>query len=251
MKEMKIGIQLYTIREVLRQNFKDVCRDLVRLGCDAVEPAFYFGDMEPLELAAFFREIGLVVCGIHTSAAEAVDPESMAYRYAEALEAPHITFSRCDRNVTDYRLLLDETIRLCRLAGQAAAAHGMRFTYHNHAGEFLPLPEGDCAFDRLMAACDPVEVSGELDVYWVKKAGGDPIAYLERYGARLPQLHMKDMSPDGDFTELGKGIIDLPGCVSAARKTACEWLIYEQDCCQGAPFDSAVTSLEYLRKINR
>ena len=50
---MKIGIQLYTIREPLKQDFKGVMRDLARLGCDGVEFAFYFGDMEPDELAAF------------------------------------------------------------------------------------------------------------------------------------------------------------------------------------------------------
>ena len=61
MKDYKIGIQLYSIREALKQDFKGVCRELVKLGCDAVEPAFYFGEMEPAELAAFFKEVGLKV----------------------------------------------------------------------------------------------------------------------------------------------------------------------------------------------
>ena len=95
MKDYKIGIQLYSIREALKQDFKGVCRELVKLGCDAVEPAFYFGEMEPAELAAFFKEVGLKVCGIHGRAADLADPASQIYDYAVALNSPFVTTSVC------------------------------------------------------------------------------------------------------------------------------------------------------------
>lgn len=251
MKDFKIGIQLYSIRQALKEDFKGVCRELVKLGCDAVEPAFYFGDMEPEELAAFFKEIGLSVCGIHTRHDAAGSADSDIYRYCRLLNAPFVTLSYTGNRKTGIDYSGDEAaaIGICRAAGAAAAANNVRFTYHNHDLEFKPYPDGECGFDKLMAATDPAQVGAELDVYWVSSAGGDPLKYMQKYGRRIWQIHMKDMAEDGSITELGNGVIALDKCIEAAVDTNSEWLIYEQDYSNMDPFDSAVISLTHLRKL--
>ena len=251
MKDYKIGIQLYSIREALKQDFKGVCRELVKLGCDAVEPAFYFGDMEPAELAAFFKEVGLKVCGIHGRSADLADPASQIYDYAVALNAPFVTTSVVgDRaNKADYRDHEEECIGICRAAGEGAAKRGLRFTYHNHDLELKKYADGNCGLDTVINSTDPANVGFELDVYWVKKGGQDPVSYIKKHGSRIWQLHMKDMAEDGSITELGNGNVDLMGCIKAAENIPAEWLIYEQDYSNIDPFESAVISLTHLRKL--
>ncbi len=242
---MKIGIQLYTIREPLQQDFKGVLRELVKLGCDGAEFAFNFGGMEPEELAAFTREIGLKACGMHVLAKDFDDPANKTFDYAKALGCKYVTISRCGK----FGEILDDVVEQCARVGKAAAARGLQFTYHNHAAEFEKIG-GEAALDVLFNRTDARQVQAELDIYWVVKGGECPVRYIQKYANRLPQLHMKDMDrEDGSFTELGNGMIDLAACVEAAKSTICEWLIYEQDVCKRPQFESAKISIEYLRKL--
>lgn len=237
---------MYTIREALWEDFRGVCRELVKLGCDGVELAFYFGNMEPEELAAFFREINLSVCGMHVYEKELYDPTSKMWEYAKALQTPYLSLSMRG----DFKECENQCLEMCRKAGKDAADNGTLFTYHNHDDEFIPLFDGVIPFDRIMSKCSPEQVKCELDVYWIAKAGLDPAAYIRKYASRLGQLHLKDMdAEDKSFTELGNGIIDLAGCVSAAADTPCRWLIYEQDVCKNPCFESATASIEYLKKL--
>ena len=72
---------------------------------------------------------------------------------------------------------------------------------------------------------------------------------IRKYADRLVQLHLKDMDADGAFEELGKGTMDLKGCIKAAETTPCNWLIYEQDVCKRPPFECAVASIAHLKKL--
>ena len=67
-------------------------------------------------------------------------------------------------------------------------------------------------FDYIMNHTDPETVKCEMDVYWVKKGGADPLALLKKYPGRYAILHVKDMAPGtaGDFECPGSGIIDFP-----------------------------------------
>lgn len=245
MKELRIGIQMYTIREALARDFKGTCRELVKLGCDGVEMCMDFGGMTPEECSGFFKEIGLRVCGLHLSGKEVLAGNPSGLDYAAILNIPYLTCSKGG----DFTQVLDECITMCRNGGRIAARTGRVFTYHNHAAEFVRI-DGSYALDLIYAATDPELVMAEPDVYWIAKGGEDPVAYIARYAQRMPQLHLKDMSAEtGSFTELGRGVIDLPGCVEVARNSICRWVIYEQDQCEGDAFESAVISIEYLKKL--
>lgn len=242
---MKIGIQLYTVRESLKQDFKGVLKELARLGCDGVEFVSDFGGMEPDELAAFVNEIGLTACGMHVSPAYFSDPGNKAFDYANALGCRYITISRSGR----FSEIIDDVVAQCSEIGRAAARRNLQFTYHNHAAEFEKIGD-EYALDIIFNRTDARQVQAELDVYWVAKGGECPVRYIRKYAERLPQLHMKDMDrEDGSFTELGNGGLDLAACVAAARDTICEWLIYEQDVCKRPQFESARISIEHLNKL--
>lgn len=244
MNNFKIGIQLFTLRGQLKEDFRGCLRQLAEMGYEGVELFGNYGGMEPEQLAECMAELRLSVCGIHVPVAEIINPESNAYRYAKELNCPYLITSLLHSFIGDFENVLAD----CRKAGEVAAEQGLTFAYHNHAQEF-GLVDGQCALDLFYAETSPDQVKAELDTYWIKKGGADPVAYLKKYSDRLPLIHLKDMDAnDGSFAAVGTGIIDLQGTIAVARDSVAEWLIYEQDTCPESPLECAKVSIKNIRK---
>lgn len=123
-----------------------------------------------------------------------------------------------------------ETADRLETLAERLAERNIRLCYHNHDHEFISPrdTEGSTAFDRLIAETDD-SVSFELDLGWAKAGGRDPIELLDRYGDRIPLVHLSDVDRKGQPVDLGDGILDVPACVDAARDADVEWIIYEHD----------------------
>ena len=243
MTRLPIGIQLYTVREQLQGDFEGTLKALADLGYAGVEFAGNYGGKSPQELSGFISGLGLVCCGLHASLDDILEVGSDAYTYAAALDSPYLTTSLCGEVEKDWLGTIDRVAA----AGAVATSVGRTFTYHNHAQEFEEV-NGRCALDLLYESTDAGNVKAELDTFWIMKGGADPVGYIRKFPGRVPQVHLKDMSPDdGTFTELGTGLMDLPGVFSVAGQVGAAWIIYEQDTCKGDPLDSARVSLDNLR----
>jgi len=135
--------------------------------------------------------------------------------------------------------------------------HGLRFCYHNHGYEFVPHEDGTL-FDVLMQETDPRYVSFELDILWAHFPGADPVAIIEKYGDRIPLLHLKDLkhgvegnlsgkTPVENDVALGTGQIDLPRILMAARKAGVKHYYIEDE---SPSIDTQVPqSIEYLKNL--
>ena len=238
MKKIPLGIQLYSVRELCATDFKGTVRELAKMGYKGVEFAGQYGNMVPEELADFLKEQKLKVCGCHTSLDEINNPNSMTYAYSKATKNTYLTTSLCGRVAKDW----DQAIKDCEVAGKTAKKNGFIFTYHNHAQEFEKI-NGVYALDKLYAETNPKEVYGEFDTHWIKRGGEDPVAYIRKYKGRVPQIHLKDITADNNFVELGKGILDLTAIVEAGVYVGAKWLIYEQDICKGSALAVSYTHL--------
>ena len=241
---MKIGIQLYTVREALNEDYKGVLAKLAKLGFNGFEFAWNYGDMSPDELAAFLKELNVEACGMHAPIDGMLDENNDNYAYAKAIGCKYITTSLCGEVAKDWMGTIDKLGE----AAKVAQKNGMTVTYHNHAQEFDKI-DGKYALDILYDKLDASLVKAELDTYWIKKGGEDPVSYLTKYADRLPQIHLKDMdATDGSFTEIGEGLMDLPGIFEVGNKAGSEWIIYEQDVCKRAAVESAEISINNLKK---
>lgn len=133
--------------------------------------------------------------------------------------------------------------------GRICKENGLALCWHNHDKEFA-LMEAGLPFDYLMNNTDKNLVFCELDLYWVKKGGVDPLAVMKKYPGRFPILHVKDMAPgDGmDFECPGGGIIDFPSLFSEADKQGIKHYMVERD---NVPDGLAClkSSGEYLKRI--
>ena len=245
MKNLKIGVQLWTLRNELKADFKGVMRELAKLGADGVEFAGDFGGMAPAEIAAFMKKLHLECAGIMPGAPNILNAESVAYEYAKLLNPPALTTS----HMGPFDEKLDEIIKLCIDLGQAAASNGFRYSYHNHAKEFVKI-NGTCALDLIYQRTDAKQVLAKLDIYWIAKGGQNPVEYIRKYSTRFLQIHFKDMDrDDSSYAELGNGCIDLAACLDAVGNSSCKWVIYEQDECKRHPLESTAISIQYLKKL--
>lgn len=248
MKQYRIGVELYTLRNELQQDFKGVCRDLAKLGIDLVEPAFCYGGMEPAEIAAFFKELKWNVLSVYAVSLEDIaDGNSAVAQYASAFNAPYMTIGQNGDFSTQWKELADALVP----AVNAHATHGRKTLYHNHNHEFVRTAEGDCAFDKFIdAGFAAPALELEPDIGWIARAGYDPVEFIKRYGQHIPIIHLRDNTKSGStFAALGQGTLDLPACIAALENTLCDALIYEQDSYETTAWESTVASIEYLKKL--
>jgi sugar phosphate isomerase/epimerase len=243
MADFKIGIQLYTVRDALKSDFKGTLKKLSEIGYDGVEFAWEYGGMNPRELAGFLHTVKLQAAGLHTSIDDILNPKSDSYVYARAVNTSFVTTSLCGEVSKDWAATTDKVVQ----AASVAYSQGFTFTYHNHAQE-ITVENGVSAQDKLLARISMLQF--ELDTYWIKKGGQEPVSYINKFAGRVPQLHMKDMDKaDGSFAEVGQGCLDVKEIVSTALNAGARWIIVEQDSCKRPALESAKISFDKLKSL--
>lgn len=125
---------------------------------------------------------------------------------------------------------------------------GLRMGYHNHDFEFIPV-DGILPFDRIAGSTDPSLVSLEVDCGWVKYAGQDPVAIIDRYAGRVPLLHAKEEQVEGveDLPAPGSGPLPWKEIVAAGNAAGSEYLIAEDD----KPLDPMKTAAEAFTNLTK
>ena len=127
-------------------------------------------------------------------------------------------------------------------------SRGLVLAYHNHDFEFAPFDDGTTPFGLLMTETDPREVKLELDVYWVAKAGLDPVQHLMAGQDRIVLVHLKDLGADGATVEVGRGVLQMEKIVRAALAVGTRHLFVEQDSSTD-PLESIGTSFRFLESL--
>ena len=232
MRREQIALQLYTLRDLMAQDYLGTLSKVAEIGYPAVELAG-LGGLTAKEIRSHLDSIGLKASSAHVPyallqagvGAAAADIKTLG---AEWINVPWIG--------EEQRNSLDSAKRFVfslNELGQAVKAEGLGFAYHNHAFEFEPLPGGDgtTLWDILVAETDPAVVAIELDVYWAVYGGVDPLPILKQNPARYPLLHFKDLIGEGEsrtFGPVGSGSISFQPIVATTEGTTA-WYIVEQD----------------------
>ncbi|HEX8339460.1 MAG TPA: sugar phosphate isomerase/epimerase [Tepidisphaeraceae bacterium] len=248
---MKISVQLYTLRDLLAVDMPAVLKKLKAIGYPAAELAGYGNLKSAAEVREAFDAAGLAVSGSHVSIDRLKNDIDGVIAEQKTLGNTNVVLAWLDadlrKNAADWRGLA----ATANEAGRQLKAAGLRFLYHNHAFEFEQF-DGGRAFDIFWQHTDPELVKSELDVYWVKLAGLDPVAYMKQLGTRVKILHLKDMAAgEGNkFAPVGTGTIDFAAVLKTANDLGVEWGAVEQDNCYGEdPLKIVATSFENLRKL--
>ena len=244
MSAAPISIQLYTLREAAAQDFAAVIDRLGRIGYVGVEPAG-FHDLSPREFRRRVEDAGMQVSGAHVplplgeQANELLDTqEELGNRDLVVAFYPPGRFE----DAGSVQKTADELNR----ANETVRARGMTLGYHNHWWEFANQIDGESAHARLFALLDPT-VFAEIDTYWAKVGGADPVAVIDALGARARMLHVKDGPADDEkapMTAVGEGVMDVPAITGASADV--EWHVVELDRCASDMFEAVERSYAYL-----
>src|SRR5271157_380544 len=253
-----IGVQLYTVRNVILNNPPKVLTEISDIGyreaevtsdnMDKIWDALTATKLKPVSLHVGSDLFKGDISHIDTVFAAA---KMKGFSYVVYPYLP-----------PDERGGLDAIKRLAdnlNNAAKAAQTNDVTLCYHNHAFEFEPM-EGTTPLETLMKETDPKRVGLELDIFWVVTAGQDPKALLKKYAGRIPLVHLKDRVtpaaphynedvPRTDFKEVGHGAIDIPGVLAVASEVGVKHYFVEQDSTPGDPIVSLKQSYEYLSAL--
>lgn len=255
MQLSQIAAQLYTVRAHCQTaaGLAEAARKIRAIGYTAVQVSGV-GPIPAAEIAGIMRAAGLVICATHEPGATILDePLRVAERLhtlgcrLTAYPYPHgIDFAQVD--------VVENFARRLDAAGAVLRSEGITLAYHNHAFEFRRHGAGT-VLDYLYRHTDPRHLAAELDTYWVQTGGGDILKWIGHLHGRLPFMHFKDYGIDDRnqpvFREVGRGNLDFPAIIAAARRAGCQWYIVEQDECDGDPFESLRISYDYLVSLAR
>jgi len=243
----EIGLQLYTVRDLLEQDFEGTLAGIAALGYRQVEFAGIAGP-SPRQTLDILKRHGLVAPSSH------IDYDKLELELPKVLQAANEMeqkFIVCGFLDENRRRNLDDWKRICQAfnaIGEQARKAGLGFAYHNHDFEFRPM-DGQIPYDLVLAETDPGLVRMEMDLYWMAKARRDPVSYFQRYPGRFPLMHLKDMARDGTITDVGKGVIDFKHILGYAALAGIDYLFVEHDN-PAHPMLSIETSLSYLQQLD-
>ena len=174
---------------------------------------------------------------------------------AQALGQSQLVLPALPRNNFASEKTFKQSLELLKQAGDLCAQAGVRFGYHNHDWEFQPLSTGALKsgesfipYDAMLSSLDPDIMSFQLDVYWVRKGGHNPLHYLRAHAGRFPSCHLKDMDQSGDFEDVGYGVIDMPEFVSATSASGTQYYFVERDGPPN-PMATARRAYDYLQQM--
>jgi sugar phosphate isomerase/epimerase len=241
-----IALQLYSVRNILPNDFEGVIRRVAAMGYKGVETSDFAGTT-PAAAVKLFKALGLELAAMHVSLPTAGD------KFNQLLEL--LAMFDCHTIVSgfgpDRYKTLDDTRKACDEFNRASAlaqSHNLRFCIHNHWWEYLAL-EGSYPYKVMLEKLDP-RVGFEVDTYWVKTGGCDPAAVVKEVGKRAPLLHIKDGPAIREKPQvaIGDGALDFPAIIKAGQGVT-EWLIVEFDSCATDILTAVEKSYQYLRGI--
>ncbi len=283
---MKVGIQLYSVKEHLMKDGLGTMKEVADIGYKYIEPfssnAFPIGEAEKAyglgmnraDAKAFLDSTGIQIAGGHYyyPGLEAFEDICDYYAYLGAKN-----FGSGGDFYPGGRDELLRKIELMVKDAEIAKKYGLRYYYHNHFWEYQKF-NGKTVMEIIAEETDPGLVYFEQDNYWAARGGVDPVKEAEKLGDRLILMHQKDFAKDagepinlfeervdinkpifpethrtnrhvGTFAEVGNGILPIQDYIDAGNKAGVEYILLEQDLTRIDEIDSIKISMNAFKKF--
>ena len=249
----KIGLQLYSLRDVILKDVKGTLQKVAALGYTELESYGYTSgklfNMPVADFGKLISDLGMKVPSGHYGVEHfpdweraVADAKSIGQEYMVIASLPHEDLSSLDK--------LKKVCELINKKAEVCKKYGIRMGYHNHASEFEKL-EGKTIYDLLISEFDSKLVSLELDLYWATFANQDPLKLIAAYPGRFEQWHVKDMSKTDRAlqTDVGSGTIDFKAIFAKAKEAGLKHFYIEQEQYPISPIESIKVSIKNLKGI--
>tara|TARA_B100000575_G_scaffold287487_2_gene285929 strand:- start:2586 stop:3482 length:897 start_codon:yes stop_codon:yes gene_type:complete len=245
-----IGVQIYSVRNELNDDLEKTISAVAKLGYSCIEAyglsldGKFFGKYTPQEFNAIVTNTGMYIASVHTSYFKHNDVD-IFINAALAMDAKHIVIPYLDESLRgDYSSIAENLNRI----GEITTSAGIRFGYHNHDFEFLLDPDNRVPMEILINETDPDKVSFQADLYWVRKAGVDPLEFVKKFPGRFLSYHVKDADNNLDQTTVGEGIIPFPEIFELNIVSGLDYLFVEDERTE-TPLQNIGSALNYLNTL--
>jgi sugar phosphate isomerase/epimerase len=262
--DRKIGLQLYTLRDVIMKDPKGVLKQVAELGYQELEAFSYnngklFG-MTAAEFGDYVKSLGMRLTSGHYQLGKSertkVMKGSVLNEWESAVtdarqmgqEYMVVAFLNSDerKTIDDYKFVCESLNKGAEICKQ----YGLRMNYHNHEFEFIKI-EDQVPYHVMLKELDPKLVGMEMDIYWTHFAGENPVDYFKKYPGRFEQWHLKDMdkSDRKRNANLGTGAIDFKELLTHATEAGLSHCYVEHDTYPATSWESVRADITYLKTI--
>lgn len=252
-----LGLQLYSLRTQMEKDVPGTLKMVRDWGLSEVETAGYYG-RTAAAFAEDLKRADLTAKSMHAGYDLLRDNMKQAVADAKALGATYVTTAWISHTPPFTLQNAERAAAHFTEWGRALKNEGLDFMYHLHGYEFAPGKNGTL-LDTLLQGTPEDAVHYEMDVFWVVRGGGDPVALLQRHKGRFAALHLKDMlkgtatgdrtgtAPDHTNVPLGTGMIDYRFVLRAARESGTKLYYIEDE--HANVLQQVPQTLEYLGSL--
>ena len=262
LKPKHIGVQLWSVRDVVEKNTQRTLELIGKMGYAEVEGYKYenglFFNLSPSDFKKLLSDTGLKMTSAHT----AINMKHWDYKSQKISDLAKKTIE--DHAAVGVEQLIvpgiDKELRnqdsiqtlaeIFNHVGEACKSSGIQFGYHNHDYEFYPI-DGRYMIDLVLGQTDPALVVWEMDLYWVSYANEDPARWIQQYGKRIRAFHVKDMAntPKKETIEVGNGVMDFVSIFKDPGAAKVVYYIVELEDYKTSSMEGINISLQGLKKI--
>ncbi|WP_281540636.1 sugar phosphate isomerase/epimerase family protein [Maribacter aestuarii] len=251
----EVGLQLYSLRNQFKENVPETLKIIKDWGITKIEGGGTYG-LTNKDFTELLSENNLDVVSVGASFEDLENNPEKVVQNAKDFGAKYVMCAWIPHD--DNKFDLEETKHATEVfneAGRLLGENGLTLAYHPHGYEFRPYEDGTL-FDYM--AKNATDFTFELDVYWAKHGGADPLALMKKYPSKFTLLHLKDMqkgikgnnSGHEDVETnvvLGTGQVDIAGVVAEAKKLGIEYMFIEDE--SSRVLEQVPQSLAYLESL--
>ena len=238
-KAAPVGLELYSFRDQFAKDVPGTMVKVKQMGFREVEVAGTYGT-STADFRKLLNQNGLKAISVGASFEDLdrnvpkvlAEAKALGARYVVCFWIPHAGDTFTVQNA-------DQAIDVFNTAGRLLAENGVSLCYHTHGYEFQTHKDGTF-FDYLAENFDPKSVNFEMDIFWVKSPGYDPVALLQKYPKRFPLMHLKDRKPGTPASNtghadvesnvtLGQGDVGIAGIMKQAKKSGVKHYFIEDE----------------------
>ncbi len=251
------GLQLYSLRNQLKKDFKGALTNIHGFGIRNVEGNEFYG-LTPEAFKKGIDEQGLSLVSFAVDYDDLKKDLTPVIQRARQLGVSFLVCYWIPHKSSSFDMnSVDDAAKTFNAAGKVLKENGIQLCYHNHGYEFQPSTNGTL-FDDLLMKTDPEYVSYELDVFWAKQGCVDPVQLLKKYPSRFALMHLKDrqfgtrcdLSGHADEETnvvLGAGDVNIKKVIKAAKKSAVKYYFIEDESTR--VMQQVPQSLSFLRSL--
>lgn len=253
----EIGVELYSFRNQLAKDVPGTLAKISAMGIKEIEGGGTYG-MPVEDYKKLLQQNNLKMVAVAADFNQLASNPQAAVDQAKLFGAKYVVCFWIPHQGDTFTIVeTKRAVEVFNAAGKVLKENGISLNYHPHGYEFRPYENGTL-FDYLVKNLDPEYCNFEMDVFWIKHPGQDPVALLKKYPKRWQLMHLKDRKPGTEGNQngradvesnvvLGTGDVGIAGIMKEAKKAGVKHYFIEDE--SSRSLEQVPQSLTYLKNL--